>query len=126
MQSCIHSGAPTILYDSGRPICLECLELIEAGNPSLKKPPQPSEWVSAGHSRHMPGFFSQGADIRYDRRVECAVCQRLEAELDRLEPIRVLKSQTIQQNWQSVRSSGHGRLRSEESDARLALEVARA
>lgn len=56
----------------------------------------------------------------------CAVCQRLEAELNRLERIRLVKSQIVERSWQGVRLRELGRLRGEESDARLALEVARA
>jgi hypothetical protein len=76
-----------------------------------------------GKPQHKRGC---GANIRYHRRVGCAVCQRLEAELDRFERTRLLKSQIIEHSWQSVRQRELSRLRGEESDARLALEIARA
>jgi hypothetical protein len=57
----------------------------------------------------------------------CRICQRLEAELDRLERVHADTHRFVEDGWEhrvSVRE--FSQLRSAESGARLALEIARA
>lgn len=39
METCIYCGAGTRLYDNERPVCVSCLDRIEAGQPLPKKGP---------------------------------------------------------------------------------------
>jgi hypothetical protein len=56
----------------------------------------------------------------------CPTCQRLEAEMNWLTHIHGEKLHKREDYSLSVRSSEHGRLRSAENEALLALEIARA
>jgi hypothetical protein len=56
----------------------------------------------------------------------CAVCQRLETELKRVEDLHAKARKTRETNWHYVHRREYALLQSAESDARLALEIARA
>lgn len=58
--------------------------------------------------------------------VGCAVCQRLDGELDRLERIHAEKVHIREDNWHKARRVDYGRLRIAENEAMLKLEMARA
>lgn len=57
--------------------------------------------------------------------MECAICWQLEAELDRLENIRLQKLRMVEESLHLVSRYEYHRLKDSESDARLALEIAR-
>jgi hypothetical protein len=52
--------------------------------------------------------------------------QRLEGELERLEQIHAEHARIVKDRWHEISIREYKRLRSAESDARLALEIARA
>jgi hypothetical protein len=58
--------------------------------------------------------------------MSCPTCRRLKAEIDRLEKIHGEKARMRAGDFTGVRSSEHARLRSEENEALLALEIAKA
>jgi hypothetical protein len=58
--------------------------------------------------------------------MDCAACQGREEQLERLEMTYIERSQIREDAWLKARPTEFGRLRSLESDALLALEIARA
>jgi hypothetical protein len=58
--------------------------------------------------------------------MDCTRCQYLESELGRLAGTHAEKAGIRKESWHNVRPSEHSRLRGLESDALLALEIARA
>jgi hypothetical protein len=56
----------------------------------------------------------------------CPTCQRLEGEMDWLKHVHGERLHNREDHLFSVRSGAHGRLRSAENEALLALEIARA